>query len=144
VVKPWQAIVPMTSVLHEFHELRERRTEIIIHLLNLKHEQKVIDWKQGALIATAFLGLPIALPIAMGLLGGEAFIPIWQSPPKIFWTTVVVGTVAWGVIFFRRLLKEEEANLQSAFRLRTDLEQLEHRIYDMDPSLKKLRAGGRL
>jgi hypothetical protein len=86
----------MTSDLHEFHELHERRTEIIIDLLKLKHEKKVIDWKQGALIATAFLGLPIVLPIAMWLLGDEApLISIWQSPPKIFWTTVVVGIVVW-------------------------------------------------
>src|SRR6476620_6219999 len=104
----------MTSVLHEFHELHERRTEIIIHLLNLKHERKVIDWKQGALLIATFFGLAIVLPIAMWLLGGEAtLIPIWQSLPKIFWTTVVVGTLVWGVIFFRRLTKEEEATLQA-------------------------------
>jgi hypothetical protein len=79
----------MTNVLHELHELHERRTEIIIRLLKHYHEQQVIDWKQGAILWSAFFGFYIVI----WMIGQAPLVPIWQSPPRIFWTIMVVGAV---------------------------------------------------
>ena len=123
------------QTIHDLHELHEERIDLAIRYKNLQHKHAAIDRKEGWLIASWLVGIPL----------GIAFIspsrPFFDRPieQQIFWIVAVLGAMVWSAISWRHLRKEGLENMQQRQEVDRKLDHLENRLRSFNPPPKNLR-----